>query len=165
MFKKGFSALVGISLLVACFAFRASTAVAQQPVVVELFTSEGCSSCPPADSLLTQLNRQHIAGDAELILLGEHVEYWNSLGWTDRFSSPIYTERQEDYVRQLHLTTAYTPQIVIDGHLQGVGSDAAAVRHMIAEASRSPKPSMVTLRLMSPDRLQVTVEDSSHGRL
>ncbi|HEY4901539.1 MAG TPA: DUF1223 domain-containing protein [Terriglobales bacterium] len=137
---------------------------AQQPVVVELFTSEGCSSCPPADALLVELTHQRVAGNAELILLGEHVEYWNSQGWTDRFSSSIFTQRQNDYVQQLHLASAYTPQIVIDGHLQGVGNNAAGVRRLIADASSRPKPSTVSLRFLSPEKLQVNVEDSSHGR-
>lgn len=155
-----FSALLVIAIL----AFQPLSALAQQPVVVELFTSEGCSSCPPADALLTQLNRQHVAGSARLILLGEHVEYWNPLGWTDRFSSPIFTQRQNDYVKQLHLTTAYTPQMVIDGHLQTVGNDAAAVQRTIAEAAATPKPASTSLRFVSPTELQVTVEDSEHVR-
>ena len=94
-----------------------------------------------------------MAGNAELILLEEHVEYWNSPGWTDRFSSSAFTQRQNDYVQQLHLATAYTPQIVIDGHLQGVGNNVAAVRRMIAEASNDPKPATVSLRLLSPEKL------------
>ncbi len=158
---SGVAAVLIVMSLSACWPLSAS---AQQPVVIELFTSEGCSSCPPADALLAQLSRQRTAGTVELILLGEHVEYWNSLGWTDRFSSPAYTERQYDYVRQLHLATAYTPQVVIDGHLQGVGNNAAAVRRMIAEASASPKPASVSLRLMTPTKLQVSVEDPGQDR-
>jgi hypothetical protein len=153
-----------VLIIIALTCFFPAPVSAQQPVVVELFTSEGCSSCPPADALLTEFARQRVAGNAELILLGEHVEYWNSPAWTDRFSSPVFTERQRDYVQQLHLATPYTPQIVIDGHLQGVGNDTAAVRRLIADASSRPKPSSVSLRLLSTDRLQITVEDSSHGR-
>src|ERR1035441_2660604 len=117
-----------ILLTVAIFFCRALPVSAQQPVVVELFTSEGCSSCPPPDALLTELSRQHVTGSAELVALGEHVEYWNSPAWTDRFSSSVFTERQNEYVHQLHLAAAYTPQIVIDGHLQTVGNDTSAVR-------------------------------------
>ena len=136
----------------------------QQTVVIELFTSEGCSSCPPADALLSALSRQRAFGDAELILLGEHVEYWNDLGWKDRFSSPESTQRQWSYVRQLRLATAYTPQIVIDGHLQGSGGNPSEVQRLIAESARTVKPATVSLRLLSPEKLQVTVTDASDAR-
>ena len=154
---------ISVAIILVSVAFHASPASAGQPVVVELFTSEGCSSCPPADALFTELNRQQVSGNADLILLGEHVEYWNSSAWTDRFSASIYTQRQSDYVRQLHLATAYTPQVVIDGHLQTVGSDAATVQRMIAQASNAPHPAAVWLRLDSAGTLQVNVEDSSRG--
>ncbi len=163
MFKKNFPGRIGLGLVVVFLALQAMPAIAAQPVVVELFTSEGCSSCPPADALLTQLNHIHMVGDTELILLEEHVEYWNSPGWTDRFSAPVYTQRQEDYVRQLHLATAYTPQMVVDGHLQGSGGNAKTVQSMITEASKSPKNSVVSLHLVSPDKLQVNVEDPGPG--
>jgi hypothetical protein len=164
MFIRKLGTAAVVLLAIVCPSCFPSAALAQQPVVVELFTSEGCSSCPPADALLVELTRQRMAGNAELILLGEHVEYWNSPGWTDRFSAPIFTQRQSDYVQELHLATAYTPQIVIDGHLQGVGNDSAGVRRLIAQAATSPKPASVSLRFVSPGKLQVNVEDSSHGR-
>jgi hypothetical protein len=137
---------------------------AQQNIVVELFTSEGCSSCPPADAILTALSRQRSKAGIELILLGEHVEYWNDQGWRDRFSAPTFTQRQYDYVRQLHLATAYTPQVVIDGHLQTSGGNASALQSMILESASSPKPASVTLKLVSPDKLQVVVTDSTDTR-
>src|SRR5271169_150956 len=163
MFKNISWVHVAGLLVLASLLIQEFPAVAQQPVVVELFTSEGCSSCPPADALLTRLTLQPRSGNAELILLEEHVEYWNSPGWTDRFSSPIYTQRQDDYVKQLHLATAYTPQMVVDGHLQAVGSDAAAVQQMITEASQRPKLALVSLHFVSPEELQISVEDSGSG--
>ena len=164
MFKKPIlSALISL-IVAALLLLHTLPASAQQPVVIELFTSEGCSSCPPADALLAELSRQRMAGNAELILLGEHVEYWNSLGWIDRFSSSVFTQRQNDYVQQLHLATAYTPQIVIDGQLQGVGNNVAAVQRMIAEASNTPKPATVSLHFLSPEKLRVVVQDSGHTR-
>lgn len=148
----------------AFLALHPSPTLAQQPVVIELFTSEGCSDCPPADALLAQLSRQRVSGNAEFILLEEHVDYWNSPVWTDRFSSSDFTERQNLYVRQFHLASAYTPQMVVDGRLQGVGNNAPAVRRMIIEASSSPMTSAVSLRLVAPGKLAVAVDDATHGK-
>ncbi len=108
------------------------------PVLAELFTSEGCSSCPPADALLAKLDQQALPG-AIVIVLSEHVDYWNRIGWTDPFSSPQFSARQAGYERQLHLDSSYTPQIVIDGHDQFVGSDAHAVQAAIVRAAANPK--------------------------
>ena len=116
------------------------------PVVVELFTSEGCSSCPPADALLGSLSRMQ-SPDVEIIALGEHVDYWNELGWKDRFSTHEYTLRQEDYARRFHLDSPYTPQMVIDGTEQLVGNDEREARRIIASASQRQKPVEVDLQL------------------
>ena len=165
MSKKSFAAaVVGLLLVTACLGFGPPQAAAQQPVIVELFTSEGCSDCPAADALLTQLSRQRDAGRTELILLEEHVDYWNSTGWFDRFSSSDFTDRQNRYVKQFHLATAYTPQMVVDGRFQGVGNSVSGVKSMLMEASGNPKSSTVSLRFVAPGKLAVTVDDSTHGR-
>ena len=111
-------------------------------MLLELFTSEGCSSCPPADRLLETLDRTQPVAGADLIVLSEHVDYWNRLGWTDPFSSALFTQRQQDYVRQFHLDGAYTPQLVVDGQTDVVGSDERAARSAILKAETHSKPAI-----------------------
>jgi hypothetical protein len=156
---------VAALFVAAGIAWLAKPAQAQPPVVVELFTSEGCSSCPPADAMLTKLSHQRDTKIAKLILLEEHVEYWNNGGWTDPFSGPTYTQRQYDYTKELHLATAYTPQIVVDGHLQASGNDPHAVEQLILDAAKTPMPAAVTLHLASPGKLQVMVDNAPSAKL
>lgn len=109
------------------------------PVVVELFTSQGCSSCPPADKYFGELAKR-----PDVIALAFHIEYWNYIGWTDTYSKPWATRRQRDYQAALKLRYLYTPQIVIQGEVEGVGSEAATIEPMIraAEAKRKPHPGL-----------------------
>jgi hypothetical protein len=130
----------------------------KSPVIVELFTSEGCSSCPPADALLVELEQSNSEKGAEVIALGEHVDYWNHDGWTDRFSSSAFTQRQQDYVGRFRLDSPYTPQFVIDGRLQLVGNDRSGVDRFIRAAEAEAKPAQVSLSWEAVDRLQVRVE-------
>jgi hypothetical protein len=117
---------------------RQIRSAAATPVVVELFTSEGCSDCPPADVVLqTLVETQPVAG-AEVLALGEHVDYWDQQGWRDRFSSPGFTFRQRLYGARFALESVYTPQVVVDGRLQLVGSDRAAAVQAIARAAATP---------------------------
>jgi hypothetical protein len=111
----------------------------RQPVVVELFTSEGCSSCPPADALLLQLDRMQPVSGAFVIALSEHVDYWDRLGWRDPFSSPVFSRRQEGYSRRFHLDSVYTPQVVIDGTLEAVGNDSRRVQDAIRQSTKADK--------------------------
>ncbi|HVY48548.1 MAG TPA: DUF1223 domain-containing protein [Minicystis sp.] len=117
---------------------RADTAP-RRPVVVELFSSEGCSSCPPADAVLRRLDREQPVSGAEVIALELHVDYWNDLGWADPFSSPAFSARQRGYARALGLHGVYTPQMVVDGGAELNGSDAAGARRAIAAAEAAPK--------------------------
>jgi hypothetical protein len=105
-------------------------ASAGAPVVLELFTSEGCSSCPPADALITELG----STTNSVIPLAYHVDYWNHLGWADPFSSHQWSERQSDYARAMNLDGEYTPQMVIGGGWQCGGSDAGSIERAVAAA-------------------------------
>lgn len=112
------------------------------PVVVELFTSEGCSSCPPADALLRDFDSAGKVEGVEVISLGWHVDYWDRLGWKDRFSSADFTHRQQQYAEAFGSDQVYTPQMVIDGRAEFVGSDGRKARATILNASRLPKASV-----------------------
>src|SRR5258707_15255983 len=107
-----------------------------QPVVLELFTSEGCSSCPPADAFLKQLDDAGRVNEVEIIAIEEHVDYWDHLGWRDPFSSYKWTERQEKYSRSLGHGGIYTPQLVVNGRSELVGKSSRDARQEIIEASK-----------------------------
>jgi hypothetical protein len=128
MHRRGF--LSATLLTVPAFAKRVRAAPA--PVVLELFTSQGCSSCPPADALLGELVRQ-----AGVIGLAWHVDYWNSLGWTDRYARRSWTDRQKAYAEHLG-GEVFTPALVVNGAAMVVGSDQAAVREAIDRATQPP---------------------------
>jgi hypothetical protein len=114
---------------------KSAPAPVRTPVIVELFTSEGCSSCPPADDVLTRLEREQPVPGVEIIPLSEHVDYWNDLGWQDRFSSPLFSGRQQDYGHSFRLESVYTPELVVNGQTETVGSDWNAVTKAISLAS------------------------------
>jgi len=118
----------------------------RRPVVVELFTSEGCSSCPPADELLTRLERTQPIPSAEIIALSEHVDYWNDLGWADPFSSSAFSARQRAYAQAFRNDGVYTPQMVVDGQAEFVGSNLARARAAIEAAARAPKAAVTITR-------------------
>lgn len=109
------------------------------PVLVELFTSEGCSDCPPADALLERLDATQAVPTADAIVLSEHVTYWNHEGWRDPFSLDDIDERQTEYVQRFGLQSSYTPQMVVDGATQFVGSNAAALEAALVHAAQTPK--------------------------
>lgn len=137
------------------------------PVVVELFTSEGCSSCPPADRLLIELQKQSRA-DAEIIVLSEHVDYWDQLGWKDPFSARQFSDRQSEYARLQMSDEVYTPQMVVDGHLGFTGSD---VHRAAKEILNSAKDQKVGVKIEELDsaagstRLRISAEDTKSSEL
>lgn len=147
------AALLG-SLTLACLAGRAFihstpssaltlTRPAKGFAVVELFTSEGCSSCPPADQLVARIKRE--SKDQPVYILAFHVDYWNRLGWKDSFSDAGYTRRQNQYATWLNLQSIYTPQIVVNGSKEFVGSDEPALRKAINGDLEETSPALLTL--------------------
>ncbi len=137
------------AVLGAMFIMLTAAAADRVPVVAELFTSEGCSSCPPADQLLEKLSRSQPVPGAEIIVLSEHVDYWNHIGWQDPYSSPRFSARQSVYGHRFGLDSIYTPQMVIDGTDQFVGSDAVAAERAIARAATR---SRVPVKIVSASR-------------
>jgi hypothetical protein len=143
---------VAAALLVAAFTFIPVPCTAQTsppdrtPVLVELFTSEGCSSCPPADALLAKLDHDQPVDGAQIIVLGEHVDYWDHLGWHDRFSSHLYTDRQKQYSVRLRVDDIYTPQMIVDGTDQFLGSDAPHAQRAIQHAAQTSKVKLTLSR-------------------
>jgi hypothetical protein len=133
-------AVVAISVRWPAHSSAAPRSSAKQPVILELFTSEGCSSCPPADSLLEKLSQDQPFDGIEILALEEHVDYWNNLGWTDPFSSSQFSERQEQYATTLRDGGVYTPQLVVDGRAQLIGNRTHEVRDQIRWAASVPKP-------------------------
>jgi hypothetical protein len=151
-------------------------------VLVELFTSEGCSSCPPADRLLIDLQQSQPLDGVEIIALGEHVDYWDGLGWRDRFSSPASTDRQRDYSRHFGQNQIYTPQMIVDGAEEFVGSDkrqadlairraaarAKASLRIVADSSSSARAARWTIHVdglppKAPSRVDVFVAVTESG--
>ena len=128
------AALVAV-LSLGIFQTPAKGAGTPTPVVVELFTSEGCSDCPSADAVLTRLAAQPVPG-VQIIALGEHVDYWDKQGWRDPFSSNAFSVRQVDYTRALHIESPYTPQMIVNGREEFVGSDYGAAAAAVAKAAR-----------------------------
>ena len=137
-----------------------SSAVPRNPVLIELFTSEGCSSCPPADALLARLDRFQPVPAADVIVLSEHVDYWDDIGWKDPYSSHQFSLRQADYAHRFRLDEPYTPQMVVDGNIQVVGSDEREAVQAIQNAAKVDKfrISLSAPRLESNNSLTVHVE-------
>ena len=127
---------------------------ASRPAVIELFTSQGCSSCPPADALLGEL-----AARSDVIALAFHVDYWDGMGWRDRFELPLAAQRQQRYVEALGLSSAFTPQLVLDGRRSFVGSD----RQSITSALRATQEGMAVSAHVDDRTLIIELGSGAQG--
>jgi hypothetical protein len=135
--------------LLGCLALMSSPATADtRPVVVELFTSQSCSSCPPADALLGELARRR-----DVVALGFHISYWDGPGWKDPFSSQSSTDRQRAYARLFRLAQVYTPQMIVDGAREMVGSN----RDQVLAALRDARPETIAPVTFAADRRSVAI--------
>ena len=169
-FAASFLSLLALATPIS--ALSQSAPANRTPVLVELFTSEGCSSCPPADALLAMLDHDQPIQLAEIIVLGEHVDDWDNLGWHDRFSSHQYTERQSQYSARLGVDGVYTPQMIVDGTDQFVGNDSSHARRSITSAAQKIKLSLSLSHPVVDDRkisasvsLPVSSASTLHGEL
>lgn len=119
------------------------------PVVVEVFSSEGCSSCPPADEYLARLDRTQPIDGVTVVALEEHVDYWDRLGWKDPFGNAAFGDRQSAYARVLEDSRVYTPEVIIDGHAVVEGGDEDEARRMMQASAREPKAHVTVAKTAS----------------
>jgi hypothetical protein len=147
--------------VVVCSSVAPYSSVQAEPrAVVELFTSQGCSSCPAADKLLGEL-----AADPSLVPISVPIDYWDYLGWKDTLADPSNTARQKGYAHARGDGQVYTPQMVVNGSLHALGSDKAAIEHAIAKSRKNGAMSLTPVTLALADgRLNVTVPDAKDGR-
>ena len=147
------SSLAALAMLVSAESVRADG-----PVLVELFTSQGCNSCPPADAYLGDLAKRK-----DVVALAFHVDYWDQLGWKDPFADAAWTRRQRQYSRALRTTQIYTPQMVIDGGVHAIGSDRASVERLIGDAAKRQRPAVALKR--APDGLDLRIDGQGEGEI
>jgi len=136
-------------------------AVGKGVAVVELFTSEGCSSCPSADALVARVQKENI--DKPVYILAFHVDYWNRLGWKDVFSSHEYSDRQNQYARWLKLSQIYTPQVIVNGHTEFVGSDEKSLRSAIKAGLEKPAKTEISLNNIKIEGDKASVQYHATG--
>jgi hypothetical protein len=157
--QASFALALILMLLMPISPMRAQTQ--RKPILVELFTSEGCSSCPPADSFLRELDSKQPIDGAQVIVIEEHVDYWDGDGWRDPFSSREFTLRQGAYAERLRTSGPYTPQMVVDGQYEFVGSDRALANRAFEKALASNTVPVRISSAVENGKLRVRVEADS----
>jgi len=134
----------------------AAVSTEEPSVVIELFTSQGCSSCPPADRLLSRLGRGEGIEGVQVVALSFHVDYWDSIGWKDPFSSAAWSRRQRLYAKTFDLDSIYTPQLVVQGSAEMIGSEESEVLRQIQRAADE---------VTDPPRLRIEASPVDHDRI
>lgn len=166
-FPAAAGALLTLALAAGLWAARPAAPAAGEtaltPVLVELFTSQGCSSCPPADDLLRSLARNQPVAGALIIPLSEHVDYWNRLGWRDPFSSRRFSERQREYAERIGIDALYTPMMVVDGGEAIIGSRPIAAREAVVAARKAPKARLAIEARAPPESAEARVRGVISG--
>ncbi len=157
------AALVGISIIAST---TISGAVSTREgdkgfAVVELFTSEGCSSCPPADELISRIQRE--SSGKPVYILAFHVDYWNRLGWKDQFSSAAFSQRQNKYAEWMKSSSVYTPQAVVNGNKEFVGADESTLRKAVGDGLNKAVSSEVSLKNVKISRNRIVLEYRTGG--
>jgi hypothetical protein len=153
MLKTKFAILAAAILFIA-----AAQGAERVPVLLELFTSEGCSSCPPADQLLEKIDQDQPVPEADLIVLSEHVDYWNRIGWNDPYSSNDFSRRQQAYAAQFGTADIFTPQLIVDGEKGVVGGNWPAAARAIEQSLRETKIPVKLSAAKSADGARVHIE-------
>lgn len=125
-------------------------------VLLELYTSEGCPTCPPADALLARLGREQPVADTEIVTLALHVDYWNSLAWKDVYSSPLFSRRQQIYTQALKTGQSYTPQMIVDGRAEFAGNNLAKAQKAILEAAKISKAAIEITPRAAGYKIEIT---------
>ncbi len=171
---KIFPAIAFIALVVVACGFKKSPKPLQaksngmfEPVaVIELFTSQGCSSCPPADALLAQTIAAAKTNGKKIFALSFHVDYWNRLGWADPFSNAAYSARQSSYVSHFGLDGAYTPQMIVNGNKEFVGSDNSLLTQSLADALKTKAEiNFTSLNATFAEGKPITVNYTTEGNI
>jgi hypothetical protein len=153
MLKTKFGVLAAATVFIA-----AAQGAERVPVLLELFTSEGCSSCPPADQLLEKIDQDQPVPEADLIVLSEHVDYWNRIGWNDPYSSNDFSRRQQAYAAQFGSADIFTPQLVVDGEKGVVGGNWPLAARAIQQSLRETKIPVKVSAAKSADGARVHIE-------
>lgn len=146
------------SLALLAALFSAESAIAGGPVLVELFTSQGCNSCPPADAYLGDLAKRK-----DVVALAFHVDYWDYIGWKDPFGDASWSARQRKYSQALMTRQVYTPQMIVDGSQHAIGSDRRSVERLIASAAKTKRPTLDIARTVSG--LDLRIDGAGQGEI
>lgn len=125
-------------------------------VLLELYTSEGCPTCPPADANLARLEREQPVADTEIVTLALHVDYWNSLRWRDEYSSPMFSRRQQIYAQAFRKNSNYTPQMIVDGQTEFIGNSIWKAQKTIADAAKIPKATIEITEAADKFRINIS---------